>query len=416
MTNKRIIIAGAGFGGINATLKLSLLLGSLKKEYEVIILDRHHHQLFTPALYEIAAIPSANTSDLALKSGVLIPIDDIIEGKQIKFICDKLVGLDAKEKKIILEKDGKLAYEFLILALGSEINYFSIPGLQEFGFALKTFDDAIKLRDKIENRLEKENKLRIVVGGAGASGVELVAEFVNFVCFLKKANGKNQHKTNLCEVEFMLIEASPEILPGFESWAIEKTKKRLANLGVRVKTGHFIESVTENEINFKNGTKESYDILIWTGGARGPEVLKNCGLPLSEKGSLEVDSYLRVRGPEDNIFAIGDNCIFLNPKTGKPLVWNIPVAEAEGRLAAKNIIRKIKGLPLQEFKPLKKYPFVLAVGKKYAVADLIWLRLAGFIGWIIKQLVELRYFLTILPFPKNIKIWTRDIKYFTGND
>ena len=415
MAQKKIIVAGAGFGGITAALKLARSLGSLKKEYEIIIIDRHLHQLYTPALYEIAAIPSSSESDLSLKSGVLIPIDEIIKDKRIKFICDDLVSLDAKEKKITLEKNGGLEYEFLVLALGSETNYFSIPGLHEFGFPLKTFDDAIKLRDEIENKLEKTNKLKIVVGGAGASGVELVAEFVNFVCSLKKADGKNKHKTNLCEVEFILVEASPEILSGLEPWVREKAKKQLALLGVQVKNAHIVENVTENEISFKNGTKESYDVLIWTGGAKGPGILKSCGLPLSDKGSLEVDIYLKVKG-EDNIFAVGDNCTFLNQKTGKPLVWNVPTAETEGRVTAKNIIRKIRGLPLSEFRPLKKYPFILAVGKKYAVADLVWLRCSGLIGWITKQLVELRYFMTILPFPKSIKIWAKNVKHFTEND
>ena len=406
MTLKKIIIVGAGFGGITAALKLSNLLGSFKKEYEIIIIDRYHYQLYTPALYEIAAIPSSKTSDLSFKSEILIPIDDIIKNKPIKFICDEFIGLDVKEKKIILEKGRNFEYEFLILALGSETNYFSIPGLREFSFPLKTFANAIKLRDKIEEKLEKKDKLKIVIGGAGTSGVELAAEFVNFVCSLKKADGEKKHKTNLCEVEFILIESSPEILPGLEAWVIKKTKKRLAYLGVKVKTGYFIESATETEINFKDGAKETYDILIWTGGAKGPEILKNYDFPLSEKEALKVDNYLCVK-EQENIFAVGDNCTFFNSKTQKPLVWNVPVAEAEGKLAAKNIIKKIKGLPLDEFKPFKKYPFVLAVGKKYAVADLIWLRFFGFSGWIIKQLVELRYFLTILPFPKNIKIWAR---------
>lgn len=411
MPKKRIIIAGAGFGGITTTLKLFNLLGKLQDEYEIVLLDRRHHQLYTTALYEIAAAPRKNTSDLNLKSSVLIPLDDIISKKQITVRCDELVSIKPSEKKLILQKNGELAYEFLVLALGSETNYFAIPGLKDFGLPLKTFDDAIRLRNKIEDFLQKKDKLRIVVGGAGSSGVELIAEFVNFICSLKRGAGKN-----ICEVEFMLVEASPEILPGLEPWLIRKTKERLETLGIRIKTEHVITSVTENEIYFKNGNKEFYDVLAWTGGTKGPEILKNCGLPLSEKGAVLIDNYLQIHGQEGNIFAIGDNSTLINQKTGKPLGWNVPVAEAEGRLAAKNIIRIIKGQTLKKFRPLKKYPFVLAVGKKYAIADLVWLRFTGFSGWLVKQLVELRYFLFLLPFGKAIRIWVRGVKYFITND
>lgn len=411
MPKKKIIIAGAGFGGVTTALKLAKKLSGLTAKYEIILLDRHHHQLYTPALYEISAISIKNAPDSALKSAILIPIADIIAGKPISALCDELVGLKTLEKKLLLQKSGELEYEFLVLALGSETNYFSIPGLKKHSLPLKTFDDALLLRDKIADLFQNKNELRVVVGGAGASGVELAAEFVNFICAIKKEAIQNS-----CEVEFTLIEALSEILPGFEPWAIKKTRKRLANLGITIKTEHAIVDVTEDEISFKDGPKESYDILIWTGGVKGPEVLKNCGLPLSDRGSALIDEYLRVRGKENSIFAIGDNSTFTNLKTGTSLVWNVPVAEAEGKLAAENIIRIIKGQTLKKFIPLKKYPFVLAVGKKYAVADLVWLRFAGFSGWMLKHLVEFRYFLSILPFRKAVKTWLKSVKYSTSND
>lgn len=408
---KKIIIAGAGFGGVTAALKLAEKLSGLTAKYEIMLLDRHHHQLYTPALYEISAISIKNAPDSALKSAILIPIADIIAGKPITVLCDELIGLKTPEKKLILQKGGEIEYEFLILALGSETNYFAIPGLKEHSFPLKTFDDAVLLRDKIRDLFRKKGELRVVVGGAGASGVELVAEFVNFICVLKKEAGQNR-----CEVGFTLIEALSEILPGFEPWAIKKTRKRLANLGITIKTEHAIIDVIEGEISFKDGSKESYGILIWTGGTKGPEVLKNCGLHLSDKGSVLIDEYLRAQGQKNSIFAIGDNSTFISSKTGEPLVWNVPVAEAEGKLTAKNIIRIIKGQTLKKFIPLKKYPFVLAIGKKYAVADLVWLRFAGFSGWMIKHLVEFRYFLSILPFRKAVKTWLKSVKYYTSKD
>lgn len=408
---KNIVILGAGFGGITAALSLAKKKRALGAEYNIILVDLHRHQLYTPALYEIASIPRENVSDTSLKSAILIPIADIVGKKPIQFVCDDVISLDRESKKIIL-KNGALPYAFLVSALGSETNYFNIPGLKEESFPLKTFDDAMRLRNVIEDWVRKKDTIKIVVGGAGASGVELIAEFVNFVCDIQKIIDQNSH----CKIELLLIEASSDILAGFDEWAVSKTKNRLASLGVRLKTGNRIVSVGKQELNFADGSKESFDILIWAGGVQGPAALGQFGLPLSKKGSLVIDEYLRAGNPEDHIFAIGDNSSIINPKTGKPLIWNVPVAETEGRLVAKNITRAIQGKPLKKFVPLKKYPFILAVGKKYAIADLVIIRIAGRLGWCLKQLVELRYLLHILPIKKVIVTWLRGETYFMSND
>ena len=408
---KNIVILGAGFGGVTTALTLAKKKQMLSPEYNIILVDRHHHQLYTPALYEIASIPRENATDTRLKSAILILITDIVAKKPIQFICDEIIGLNRNSKKIIL-KNSELPYEFLISALGSETNYFNIPGLKEESFPLKTFDDAVRLRNKIEDWMREKNAIKIVIGGAGASGVELVAEFVNFVCDIQEKTSPTSH----CRVELVLIEASPDILPGLDSWIVKKTKKRLNDLGVRIKTGTTIISVKKQELDFANGEKETFDILIWAGGVRGPIILERFGLPLSKKGALIVDEYLRAGNPEERIFAIGDNSSLINQKTGKPLIWNVPVAETEGRIVGKNIIRSIKGNPLKKFIPLKKYPFILAVGRKYAIADLIVIRVCGFFGWFLKQLVELRYLIFILPLSKAIKTWFLCMRFYTSND
>ncbi|MDO8600640.1 MAG: NAD(P)/FAD-dependent oxidoreductase [bacterium] len=410
---KNIVIVGAGFGGITVALKLARNMGGLLSDYQIILIDRHHHQLYTPALYEIASIPNENITDVALKTSILIPIADIVAGKPITALTDEIVGLAADTKKVLLKKSGALPYEFLIIALGSETNYFNIPGLTEHSLPLKNFDDALRLRNTIEEKVKKDGHIKIVVGGAGSSGVELIAEFVNFVCAIKeKVLGGKQ----ICNAEFLLVEGTPEILPGFDAWTIKKTKRRLARLGIRIKTSAAISAVEEREIIFKNGERESYDILCWTGGVRGPAIFSQFGFPLSQKGGLEIEETLHIKGADRSLFAIGDNASFINPKTGKPLVWNVPIAEAEGRVVAQNIIRTIRNEPLRRFVPLKKYPFILAVGKKYAIADLLIIRICGFWGWFLKQLVELRYLLFILPIKKAIRTWLRGEKYFMSND
>ncbi|MBI2053362.1 MAG: FAD-dependent oxidoreductase [Candidatus Sungbacteria bacterium] len=176
---KHIIIVGAGFGGLRTALTLARH-APRKTEYEIILVDRHRHHIYTPALYEVAAIPREYFNDKSLVSSILIPISEIIQGLPIRFIPDEVIGHDAADQSLILRDCGKLPYEYLVLALGSETNYFNIPGLAEASLPLKTCDDASLLRNKIETALKEKPSLKIVVGGAGASGVELIAELVNF--------------------------------------------------------------------------------------------------------------------------------------------------------------------------------------------------------------------------------------------
>lgn len=403
---KNILILGAGFGGITAALKLVKCLGPRTKEYDIILVDRHHHQLFTPSLYRIAAIPHQDADTISLKSSILINLSDIFDPTPIRLLTDEIVGLHPENKKILLKSSGEFEFGYLIIALGSETAYFEIPGLSKYGFPLKTFDDALRLRNAIEKKYLTQPSLKIVVGGGGATGVELAAEFVGFICELGL---KLQKPRNVCEVEFVLIEAAPEILPGFPGAVVQKTKKRLKALGVKTLTGSKINGLTEKEVFLENGAQEAYDIFIWTGGVEGPKIFRNAGFSLSAKKEIMTDEYLQARGYK-NIFVVGDNAAFINPKTGKELPWNVPIAEAEGRLAAQNIVRAIYGQPLKKFRPLGRYPFILAVGRRYAIADLLIIRVFGILGWMAKGLVELRYFLFILPFRKALRTWLKSIR------
>lgn len=409
---KNIVVAGAGFGGIIASLKLAKKLKRrVGQDYQLILIDRNEHQLYTPALYEIAAIPREYNPCDELKSAILIPIQDIIKDKPIEFIKDEVVGLDSANRKLFLGKKGIVDFEYLIIALGVETNYFGIPGLQTTSFSLKNFNDAVRLRDAVEDYFKKKKDLKIIIGGGGATGVELAAELVNFIRSLQMEYPKNNEERTY---KIILIEASPEILPGFAYSVVKKAKQRLQNLGIEILTNSPIKSATSTSV-ITDRRQETYDILIWTGGVRGSAVLEKLNLPLSSKGTVQVDEYL-CADKEKRIYVVGDSAFFINPKTGKSLNGNVPVAEGEAKIAAKNILRSIRGKPRKKFVPLKKYPFILAVGGKYAIADLVYIRFSGFWGWFTKQLVELRYFLTILPIKKAIQLWFYCCRVYSSND
>lgn len=413
MTKKNIAVIGAGFGGATAAITLTQGIGGYRDEYDILLIDRHRHQLYTPALYEIAAIPAARAPHDMLKSSILIPLADITGPRAITLITDECVGIQPSRKKILLKQTGELPYEFLILALGSETNHFDIPGLAEHGFPLKTFDDARRLRAALEKIATEKPRARIIVGGAGASGVEVAAEFVNFFCAMREDNGT---KKPVCNAQITLVDAGPDILPGFDARTVRRAKERLLQLGIAVRTGCKILSVAENEITYQGAAASGYDILVWTGGVKGPVALERAELALSDRGAIVTDQYLRAAGGDNFIFAAGDNAAVRDPKTGGMIVWNVPAAQDEGRIAAYNVLAAIRKRKQQKFIPQKKYPTVLALGRKYAIADISRMHIAGFLGWCVKQAAELRYLLFILPARRALAVWRLGIKIYAAND
>jgi NADH dehydrogenase len=410
---RHIVIVGAGFGGISAALTLAASPALRERGYDIILIDRHHHHLYTPSLYEIAAIPEEYFGNQSLTASILISLRDIVRTKHIRIVCDEIIGRDESARTVILRRGGALPYAYLVLAIGAETNYFNIPGLQAHSVPLKTCDDAIFLRGRIETIFKKKPSLAIVVGGGGASGVEVAAELVNFVCLIRE---KIMPDRGVCDVSFVIAEASPDILPGVNPWIVRRARRRLERLGVAVKTGTAITSRDPDGITFADGSRLPCDILIWTGGVKGPAVLAGLNLPLSPKGTVMMDATLRAKGGDGKIFAVGDSAWFLHPETKRPLPWNVPVAQSEGRHVGREILRAMRGASPRPFRPRRQYPFILAVGRKYALADLVYVRFGGFAGWCAKQLVQLRYFLFILPWPHAIRLWWQNLSVYRSND
>ncbi|MEK7099052.1 MAG: NAD(P)/FAD-dependent oxidoreductase [Patescibacteria group bacterium] len=410
---KRIVIVGAGFGGLTTALTLAKDPAIIHRGYDIVLVDRSSYHLYTAGLYEVAAVPRHFARDEYLAASVRIPLSEIIRARAVRFVQGALTGLDMSRRHIMLDNKGTLSYDFLVLALGAETNYFDIHGLKEYSMPLKTADDAVLLRNKIESIAEIKPSLSIVIGGAGATGVELAAELINFLCVIER---EKNPAAPVCRTSVCLLEAGLEILPGFDANTVRRIRQRLESLGVMIKTGIPIIAASKNDITLKSGERVPYDILVWTGGIKGAHTLKSLGLTLSPKGTLVVDDYLRVPQGDGRIFAIGDNAWLAHPRTKRPLPATAQVAEQEARHAARAISRVIRGASLRRFCPMHTYPFVLAVGRKYAFADLITVRLTGMSGWCIKQLVQLKYFLFILPWPRALKLWWRNMRLYHSND
>ncbi len=422
---KNIVILGAGFGGITALITLYRLLKRrrLLGRYHLVLVNRTSHHLYTPALYEIAAIPKDEAGGTGLKATVCLPLEHIVERfPGVSFIGEEVVGLDPQTHVITFASGAALNFDYAVVALGAETNFFSVPGLAEHAFPLKAFADAVSLRNRVEELARREGDFNIIVAGGGATGVEFSAELVNYLCYLKE-----RARAGKCREEITLVEASPEVLPGFSAAIIRRARRRLEKLGIRIETRAAISRVSAAGVILRDGRTLPYHLLVWAGGVRPASALRNFGLALDRRGGILVNEYLearpdagaharRIAPASGRIYAIGDNASFTKLRRGAPLPQNVPVAEAQARIAARNIAAAASGQPLRPFRPLSRYPFILAVGGKYALSDLLLLKFSGFVGWMVKQLVELRYLLFILPWRHALRVWLRAVYLSTRND
>lgn len=416
---KRIVILGAGFGGLRVAMQLGKAVkrGSLK-DHEVILIDKNDYHTYTPTLYEAATTSKDTANYIDLKSIVTFPIGKIIKKLPIKFVEDEVENLDlsAREMSLHLKSGYNLRYDYLVISLGSVTNDFGIPGLKEHSHSFKSFTDALIIRDIVWEKITKEpdaKELSIVVGGGGSTGVELAGELR---LWLNQLERKHKRKASVA-----ICEGTPSILPGFDYKIVKLVEGRLKKLGVKIVAGKMIQSVSETgELDLGNREKLNADVFIWAGGVKPNPILEQ--MPLrTMKGRAEVASSMAClpSNPDltfaGHVFGVGDVVCITNQQTSKPVPMVARAALIEANITAKNIIRSAKGQPHMEFKP-KEYPYIIPVGGKYAVASIGKFVFAGFTAWIFKLLVELNYMISIMPISRAIFAWLKGIKIFIQNE
>jgi NADH dehydrogenase len=292
--------------------------------------------------------------------------------------------------------------------LGSQAEYFNIEGLKEHGLSLKTLEDAVRIKNRIKTLYEKKVKngedLKIVVGGGGFSGTEYTAELVKFK---EKLTNKNKDLENLIEIS--VIQGSECLLKELDPNVSKIAQGKLRKNGVKFCFGTHIQRVTGDEVKTEDGKIYKYDILIWTGGVRANDILLKSGFSTNYKGQVQVDDFLRVLGSK-NIFAVGDAAEYADPQTNKPAPSVAQVAEDQGKVAAENILRSIDSKALKKYE-YRHFGYIIPLEGHFAVAALGKYTIVGFFGWVVQQIVFLRYLLGILPVLKAFKRFDKFEEY-----
>jgi NADH dehydrogenase len=361
----RVVILGAGFGGLTAARAMA-------DTAHVTVVDRHNFQTFLPLLYQVS------TAGLAADH-VAHPIRGALRKSGVQFRMGSPISVDHKNKTIKLDSSEVLAFDQLIVALGSVTADFSIPGVAEYALGMKSVSEALAIRAEVMRRFEDlcrfedDTSFSISVVGGGPTGVEMAGAFAELV----RGPLKNDQAHAAAHIRINLIEAGPRILPMFSEKLSARAKKDLEKLGVNVLLNTAVAELKPRSIIVKDGNEIASEVTIWAAGVKGEPAGGLLNLPLVST-RIDVDQNLQVKN-YPGIFAIGDISGFVG-KDGRFLPMVAPVAMQQGRFIAKQVKRLADGKALEAFKYIDKGSMA-TIGRHKAVVEVKNFRMSGIPAW-----------------------------------
>jgi NADH dehydrogenase len=366
------VIVGGGFGGLYAARALG------RAPVDVTVVDRTNHHVFQPLLYQVA------TASLAPRD-VAYPIRVVLRGQRNTTVyMAEATAIDTSARHVVLT-DGWLAYDYLVVAPGARHSYFAHPEWEEFAPGLKTMEDALAIRRRVLlafERAEREGDperrralLTFVVVGGGPTGVELAGAIAEIACTVMVQDFRHIDSR---DTRTILVEAGPRILPASPAGLSAKAERSLRRLCVEVRTGASVTGIAADAVTIGE-ERVCAATILWAAGVQPSPLARSLGVPLDRAGRVIVDRDLTIpKHPE--IFVVGDLAACAGAD-GRPLPGLAPVALQQGRHAAHNILRAMRGEPLAAFR-YRDRGTMATIGRAAAVADIRGLRLSGFPAWL----------------------------------
>ena len=379
----RIVIVGAGFGGI----KLAKLFA--EDDVDITLVDRHNFHLFQPLLYQVSTAV-LSTDEIAY------PIRAFFrKNKNVEFFMAKAQGVD-RERKVLLTNHGELAYDYLILAAGATTNFFGMESVEKNSFGMKTLQEALHIRNHVLHMFERANKhqdneaerrrmLTFVVVGGGPTGVEEAGALTEVIEIMKK----EFHHLDFGEVSVKLIEATPNVLPMMPQNLRDHTVEVLQRKGVDVMLDTQVMDYDGSSLKLKGGNEIPTKTVIWAAGVKAVPFVAQCGGEVDRGGRVVVNEKLQVEG-SDNIFAIGD-CAHFQHGTERPLPTVAPVATQQAQVAHDNILKLLQGKDDLATFHYKDLGAMATIGRGEAVVAKTKMnpQMTGFLAWCAWMFVHL---------------------------
>ncbi|MBW4663612.1 MAG: NAD(P)/FAD-dependent oxidoreductase [Chroococcus sp. CMT-3BRIN-NPC107] len=374
-----IVIIGAGFGGLQAAKSLA------RSGKEVLLIDRNNYHTFVPLLYQVA------TGQIEPEL-IAYPVRTILRRRYGHFLMAEVEEIDFSHRVVRTNKLD-IQYDYLVVATGSQTQYFGVAGAAEFALPMRTLEQAVTLRDRIFSCFEaasclepehRQHLLTFAIVGGGATGVEIVGAFVELV---RSRIRREYPSLNWREVKLILLQSSDRLLKEFPAKLGGAAQKYLQKLGVDIRLETRVKQISAQEVYLSNGQKISTATVIWTAGLEAAIPNSSQELITATKGKLCVKATLQSL-TYPNVYAIGDAAYVEH--LVKPLSGVAPVALQQGIAVAQNITRQMRGQKLKPFRYFNKGR--LAIVGCYSGVGLIgkW-KLTGILAWAMWLGVHLVY-------------------------
>ena len=409
----QVVIIGGGFGGLSAARGLKNV------ECEVTVIDRHNHHVFQPLLYQVATA-GLSPGDIAS------PIRWILRKQaRLRVLLGTVERIDTSARQVWMDGRDALSYDYLVVAAGATHSYFGHDEWSTAAPGLKTLDDALAIRRRLLLAFEQAERehdpskqrrlLTFVIIGGGPTGVEMAGALAEIA---RQALRSEFDAIDPASARILLIEAGPSILPAFPASLRASAKRALVRLGVEVREGTAVTHVEDGAVAIGDERVEAHTIL-WAAGVAAAPVGRDLGPDLDRAGRVNVASDLSAPG-HAGVFVAGDLANFPH-QTGKPLPGVAQVAKQQGAHAARNIARLIRGEATRPFRYLD--PGNMAtIGRANAIADFGFLRVSGFMGWLLWIFVHILFLIgfrnrlsVLLQWAAAYLTYQRSVRLITRN-
>lgn len=378
----RIVVVGAGFGGLAA------VKGLKHAGAEITLIDRTNHHLFQPLLYQVATA-ALSPADVAVATRALLR-----RQPNASVLMAEVVGVDAARNMVRLAGGRELPYDHLVLATGAAYSFFGKDEFAAHAQVLKSLADALSIRHRLlacfelaeqcDDPAEIARLLTFVVVGAGPTGVELAGTIAE----LARASLASDFKhIDPRSAHVILCEAGPRVLPAYPERLSAYALEALGSLGVDVRLGKMVEDISAQGLVL-GGTPIPAANVLWCAGTQARPAARWLGAEAARNGSIVVAPDCSVPG-HPNIYAIGDVASCMDKTSGKPLPGLAPVAKQQGAYVARVLSARLKGEPAPGPFRYRDLGTMAVIGRSRAVADFGWLRTTGFIAWLAWSLVHL---------------------------
>ncbi|QHS23119.1 NAD(P)/FAD-dependent oxidoreductase [Virgibacillus sp. MSP4-1] len=390
MRNPRVVILGAGYGGIMTAVKLQKMVGT--NEVDITLVNKHDYHYQTTWLHE-------NSAGTLHHDQTRIPIKDVVDFNKVNFVQDTVESIDPEAQKVQLE-NGELEYDYLVVGLGFETATFGIKGLEENALMISNINNARLIREHLEYNFsrynnepeERDDLITIAVGGAGFTGMEFVGELANRVPELC-----NEYDIPREKVRILTVEAGPTALAGFDEELVEYAMNRLEAKGVEFLIGTPVKEATEDGIIVeKDGQEEEIKTknFIWAAGVKANSIVAESGLEVN-RGKVEVRDDMRA--PDyDNVFVVGDCALIMNEETSRPYPPTAQIAMQEAEVIAHNLKALVRGSnELESFEFINRGT-VASLGSRDAIGVVFGdKKLYGWSASAMKKIIDNRYLLKL---------------------